>query len=428
MLKPNYVFVIDANKKALAPCRPSIARRLLNLNRAAVFKQYPFTIILKKEVSNVINSSTLKIDPGSKFTGFALVNSQDEVIWGMELEHRGLAISASLQKRSAIRRGRRTRHTRYRPARFLNRARSKGWLAPSLMHRILTIETWVKRLIKLFSVVEIRQELVRFDLQQLENPEISGVKYQQGELQGFEVREYLLNKWGRKCTYCSIESVPLQVEHVIPKAKGGSNRISNLCLACDKCNKSKGVLDIKEFLVSKPDLLKTIQAQLKRPLKDAAAVNATRWGLLNKLKLTGLLITTGSGGLTKFNRSQLGLKKAHWIDAACVGAVNTLKMLIDLPLQVKCTGHGNKQATRNNKYGFPCAAAKQAYTHCQTGDIVRVTIHQARKQFKPGAYTGRIKGPTPKSADVQIGKFRIQPAFKDIKFLHQQDGYRYNYS
>ena len=31
----------------------------------------------------------------------------------------------------------------------------------------------------------------------MENAEISGVEYQQGELQGYEVREYLLEKWGR---------------------------------------------------------------------------------------------------------------------------------------------------------------------------------------------------------------------------------------
>lgn len=135
-----------------------------------------------------------------------------------------------------------------------------------LMHRVLTTKTWVKRLIKFAPIGEIRQELVRFDLQQLENPEISGIEYQQGELLGYEVREYLLNKWERKCTYCEVKDVTLQVEHVKPKASGGTNRISNLCLACDKCNKKKGTLAIKVFLAHKPELLKKIQSQLKAPV------------------------------------------------------------------------------------------------------------------------------------------------------------------
>jgi 5-methylcytosine-specific restriction endonuclease McrA len=85
----------------------------------------------------------------------------------------------------------------------------------------------------------IVQELVRFHLQQLENPEFSGIEYQQGELPGYEVREYLLNKWERKCADCGVENIALQVEHIYPRAKGGSNRISNLCLACHSCNQKK---------------------------------------------------------------------------------------------------------------------------------------------------------------------------------------------
>jgi len=181
----------------------------------------------------------------------------------------------------------------------LNRTRPKGWLAPSLQHRVETTLTWVKKLIRFAPIGSIVQELVRFDLQQLENPEISGIEYQQGELAGYEVREYLLNKWDRKCAYCGVENVPLQVEHIHPKAKGGTNRISNLCLACEKCNLKKGVQNIEQFLAKKPDVLKGILSQVKRPLKDATAVNSTRWALFNRLKETGLPVSTGSGGLTK---------------------------------------------------------------------------------------------------------------------------------
>ncbi|WP_204101794.1 MULTISPECIES: RRXRR domain-containing protein, partial [Spirulina sp. CCY15215] len=96
--------------------------------------------------------------------------------------HRGLAIKSSLDSRRALRHNRRSRKTRYRQARFLNRKRPKVWLAPSLKHRVDTTLTWVNKLIKFAPITGISQELVRFDLQQLENPEISGIEYQQGKL------------------------------------------------------------------------------------------------------------------------------------------------------------------------------------------------------------------------------------------------------
>ena len=167
-------------------------------------------------------------------TGIALKQG-NKIIFGAELIHRGHAIKSRLDSRRAIRRSRRNRKTRYRQARFLNRTRSKGSLAPSLQHRVETTLTWVLRLRKLAPLGSISQELVRFDLQQMENPEISGIEYQQGELQGYEIREYLLNKWDRKCAYCGAENTPLQIEHIQPKSQGGTNRISNLCLACEPC-------------------------------------------------------------------------------------------------------------------------------------------------------------------------------------------------
>ncbi|MBW4625115.1 MAG: RRXRR domain-containing protein [Brasilonema octagenarum HA4186-MV1] len=423
----NYVFLIDANKTPMNPIHPSHAKKLLETNKAAIFRRYPFTLIMKRVVENIVAYPlTLKLDPGSKLTGFALVNNRDEVIWGMELQHRGLAISDGLQTRSAVRRGRRSRHTRYRQPRFVNRTREKGWLAPSLRHRVLTTETWVKRLCKFAPISAIVQELVRFDLQQMENPEISGMEYQQGALQGYEIKEYLLNKWDRKCTYCGAENIPLQVEHICPKANGGTNRISNLCLACQKCNQNKGTQDIETFLAQKPDLLKKILSEAKRPLKDAAAVNSTRWSLFNVWKSLGLPVKTGSGGLTKFNRTRLLLPKAHWIDAACVGITGTLKILITKIFTAKSTGHGIRRMCRINKYGFPCTAPKQTFTHVSTGDFVRVQIVKERKNLQSGTYTGRVKTPTNKGCEVVINGFRVGfSTMKGVSRIHCSDGYNY---
>jgi 5-methylcytosine-specific restriction endonuclease McrA len=126
-------------------------------------------------------------------------------------------------------------------------------------------------------------ERVKFDMQKMQTPAISGIEYQQGELAGFEVREYLLEKWGRQCAYCGIENVPLEVEHIVARSNGGSNRVSNLTLACRCCNRKKGQLPIEQFLKRKPELLKQILAKSKRPLRDAASVSATRNTLFKAL-------------------------------------------------------------------------------------------------------------------------------------------------
>ena len=349
------VFVLDRNRNPLNPCRPARARKLLKAGLAKVFRRYPFTIILDAEVAECANKYQLKIDPGSQTTGLAILQ-KNRVIWCVELTHQGIPkIRDTLTSRRQLRRARRNRKIRYRKPRFLNRKRPSGWLPPSLMSRVHNILTWVKRLSKICPISQLSQELVRFNTQALQNPEISGVEYQQGELFGYEVREYLLEKWVRKCAYCGTENTPLEIEHIYPKSKGGSNRISNLTLACHSCNQAKGNRDIAEFLSGKPDIIKRILRQAKKPLADSVAVNSTRWKLYEELKQTRLFIEVGTRGLTKYNRRRQNLPKTHWLDAACVGKTTPEQLIIEVqkPLLITAKGHGTRQMCRTDKYGFP---------------------------------------------------------------------------
>jgi hypothetical protein len=181
------VFVLDTQKHPLNPVHPGRARLLLTQGKAAVFKRYPFTVILKEAVEQPdLPSLRIKLDPGSKTTGIAIVNdATGEVVFAAELTHRGQQIRESLLKRRGVRRGRRQRKTRYRPPRFQNRTRRKDWLAPSIESCIQNILTWVQRFQRLCPIIAISQEVVRFDLQHMENPEISGLEYQQGTLAGY---------------------------------------------------------------------------------------------------------------------------------------------------------------------------------------------------------------------------------------------------
>jgi len=403
-----------------------MARSLLKAGKASVFRKYPFTIILHKEVAATPKPLTLKLDPGSQLTGIALLQAT-ALIWIAELTHRGQQIKDALLSRRQLRRTRRNRKTRYRQPRFLNRTRTGGWLAPSLQHRVDTTLTWVKRLCKLAPIDSIVQELVKFDLQLMQNAEISGVEYQQGELQGYEVREYLLEKFSRQCVYCGAKNVPLEIEHVNPRSCGGSDRVSNLTLACHPCNQAKGNQDVKDFLSGKPDLLKRVLSQLKAPLKDATAVNATRWALLNALKATGLPVSTGSGGRTKFNRTRLGLPKTHYFDAACVGDTDELIVLSEQPLLIQAMGHGTRQMCRTDKFGFPSRYVPRFkfVRGFQTGDIVKADVPSGKKT---GTHIGRVAVRSTGSFNISTARGLIQGVnHKYCKPIHKKDGYGYGF-
>jgi 5-methylcytosine-specific restriction endonuclease McrA len=423
------IFVIDTDKRPLDPIHQAQARQLLRNKKAAVYRRFPFTLILKEaRPKSPISPLRLKIDPGAKHTGIALVNdSTGEVVFAAELKHRGFAIKDALTSRRQLRRSRRKRKTRYRKPRFLNRARPEGWLAPSLQSRVENIKTWVERLRKLAPIEAISQELVRFDMQLMRNPDIQGKEYQQGTLAGYETREYLLEKWGRQCAYCGVKDVPLQIEHIHPRAKGGSNSITNLTLSCEKCNTKKGTRAIKEFLKKDPSKLEKILMQAKRPASDAAAVNTTRFALLTALKETGLPVETGSGGLTKFNRAQQELPKTHWLDAACVGK-STLKLIIKgiKPLLITANGHGTRQSCRTDKFGFPNRYVPRFkfVNGFQTGDIIKAVVTTGKKV---GEYVGRVAVRTTGSFNISSKNGLVQGiGYKNCIQIHKKDGYSYS--
>jgi len=270
-------------------------------------------------------------------------------------------------------------------------------------------------------------ELVKFDMQIMENAEISGVEYQQGILAGYELREYLLEKWGRKCSYCGKQNIPLQIEHIVPKARYRDDRVSNLYLACEKCNKAKGTKDIAVFLKKKPDLLKKILAQAKASLKDAAAVNATRWELLARLQALGLPIECGSGGLTKYNRTTRKLPKTHWLDAACVGTSTPLAIQVTgvQPLLIIAHGHGCRRMCSVDTFGFTYGNPKQAGRKkgFKTGDIVKAMVTEGKSL---GVYTGRVAARATGSFNITTKSRTMQGiGHQYCKALHRSDGYSY---
>jgi 5-methylcytosine-specific restriction endonuclease McrA len=420
----SFVFVVDQDRKPLDPVHPGRARFLLPSGHAAVLRRYPFTIILKESKPDAMPQSLrVKLDPGSKTTGVAVVNDTDgQVVWAAEIAHRGDQVQANLAARQAQRHGRRQRHTRYRPPRFANRTRPNGWLPPSLRSRIDNLLTWVARLRQWCPIGAISLELVKFDTQLMQHAEISGIEYQQGTLQGYEVREYLLEKWRRTCAYCGATLVPLEVEHIVPRARHGSDRVSNLTLACEACNHRKHTKTAAEFGFPQ------IQAQAMQPLRDAAAVNTTRWALYERLQAMGLPVETGTGGRTKWNRTQRKLPKTHWLDAACVGASTpaTLHVQGIVPYTIQAMGRHSRQMCRTNAFGVHDKAAKATSVvgGFRTGDSVRAVVPAS--STKAGVYVGRIAIRATGSCNIKTASGTIQGIHvRYCRPLHRGDGYSY---
>jgi 5-methylcytosine-specific restriction endonuclease McrA len=429
------VFVLDKHHRPLMPCSEKKARLLLERGRAVVHKRFPFAIRLKDRLAqdSAYQPLHMKLDPGSKVTGVAItrdaeaVSRNETVLFLANIEHRGEQIKSDLKARSDMRGNRRNRKTRYRTPRFDNRTRPKGWLAPSLKHRVDTTIAWVGRLSKLAPISAVSQELARFDMQLMESPGIQGKEYQQGELAGYETREYLLEKFERHCIYCDRTNLPLQVEHTLCKARGGTNRVSNLGIACKPCNEAKGTQRLEDFLAHDPERLARIQAMLKAPLKDAAAVNTTRWALANALKAFGYPLELASGGRTKFNRCRLGIPKNHALDAACVGSVDTLSNWNLPTLAIRCTGRGSYQRTTLDKFGFPRGHLMRQKTvyGFGTGDMVVATVP---KGVKAGIHVGRVAIRATGNFNVQTATGSVQGiSHKYCRIVSKADGYGYSF-
>lgn len=418
------VFVLDRRKRPLMPCTEKRARLLLKRGRAVVHRLHPFTIRLKDRLAeeSTLQSVVLKLDPGSRATGVAIVRREetpaglvDHALHLAEIAHRGDAVRERMRKRAAYRRRRRTANLRYRAPRFDNRRRPEGWLAPSLRSRVGNVLSWTERYRRLVPVTCVEIETAKFDTQALQNPEISGIEYQRGELFGYEVWEYLLEKWGRRCAYCGADGVPLEKDHIVPRSRGGTDRVSNLAVSCRRCNQAKGNWTAEEF--GHPE----VQAKAKTPLKDAAAINTTRYAIRNGLCAMGLEVRLWTGGRTKRNREWFGLPKTHALDALCVGDLARVSSWQIPVLAIQARGRGQRCRTNVDAHGFPVGYRMRFKTvhGFRTGDLVLAMVPSGKRA---GTHIGPV-------AVRASGSFRVGGAdgiaWRHCRLLQRADGYTY---
>jgi len=318
-------------------------------------------------------------------------------------------------------------------------------LPPSIQSIVDNVESWTIKLKNLVPFSKIAVETVRFDIQAIEDQNISGKEYQQGTLYGYEVKEYLLHTYGHKCQYCnglSNDNI-LEVEHKVSKANGGTDRIKNLTLSCKTCNNLKGSLNLEDWLIklkkSKSALnkkrAKNIKAIIKngsKPVfyKDTVRVNSSRKAIYRMLSKYTNNLEVSTGGVTKYNRINRSLPKEHYYDALCVGKSTPTSFIIPKNfkvLNIASVGRGRRKRTNVNASGFPISylPRKKIFFGYKTGDIVKAVVPKGKNK---GTWIG-------KASTRSTGSFLITMAngikkdgvnYKYCSLIQLADGYNYS--
>lgn len=395
------VYVLNMRGQPLMPTTSRKARILLKEGKAKVVKRTPFTIQLKYATGENKQPVKLGIDSGYSVIGFSAVSGKKELISG-DVKVR-TDISHKLIEKRMYRRGKRNRHHWYRKPRFDNRGK-EGWLAPSIKHKLQTHITLIDKIKKILPITTVTIEVASFDQQKIQNPEITGIEYQQGELQGYEVREYLLEKYQRKCAYCGKTDVPLEVEHIVPKSRSGSDRVSNLTISCHTCNQKKNNKTAEEF--GHPE----VQEQAKVPLKSAAFMNIIRWKLVNVLNCDHTY-----GYITKHDRIKQGLEKSHINDAFVIAGGTD---------QIRVKSFAVKQNRRNNRglqinrNGFKPSIRRKRYKF-QPNDIVnhKGAIYSVKGVHSYGK-TIRLSDFNGNTTDTNIKNVELIQHGKGLQFIY----------
>jgi len=299
------------------PTSPAKARHLLEAGKAVVVCRDPFTIRLTVPSGKHIQEVTMGVDLGAKKVGVAAV-AGGGVLYQGEVALRD-DIRRRMDRRRMYRRNRRSRKCRYRAPRFGNRAASRreGRLPPTIRSKADTTVKVVRRVASFLPVSLIRVEVSGFDTQAMQagREHLAGWAYQRGEQYGWEnTKMYVRARDNYTCQYCGVVMPPdLEVDHIVPRGRGGSDRPGNLVAACHDCNAKKGNKTASEF--GHPE----VQEQARRPLRAAAHTQAGKTATLEGLaEIAPVEITYGY--VTKVDREALGLPKTHYCDALAIAS------------------------------------------------------------------------------------------------------------
>src|SRR5947209_9151415 len=302
-----FVYILNCHGQPLMPCQPRKARLLLKAGKAKVIKVVPFTLQLLYGSSGYKQEVSLGIDAGTQHIGVA-ATTEKAVLCEAEVQPR-TDIQELLATRSQFRRARRSRKTRYRKCRFLNRKKAEGWLAPSIEHKVAVHLKTIRLVHKILPVRTTMIEVAQFDLQKIRHPEIEGQEYQQGPQVGFwNVREYVLAIDGHGCQWRQGKSKDriLNVHHIESRKTGGDSP-DNLITLCETCHD----------LIHRTHQEQKIERKA-RGFRDATQMGIIRWRIYEQAQELFPQVHPTYGYLTKQTRIAHQLEKSHLVDARCI--------------------------------------------------------------------------------------------------------------
>ena len=382
-------------------------RRLLQEGRAHVVRLQPFTIQLDYESTTYKQKVSLGVDAGSVHIGVSATTESKE-LFAAEVILR-TDIVGRISSRSKIRRTRRYRKTRYRKARFDNRQRKDGLLAPSIMNKIERHIQVMRMVCSILPITKTTIEVAQFDSQKIKNDKIQGVEYQHGEQMGFwNVREYILARDGHKCQHCKGKSGDkiLNVHHLESRKTGG-NAPNNLITLCETCHKAyhHGEFELK----------------IKRgtSLRDAAAMNIMRWKLYEKAKAEFKNVHLTYGYITKHTRIKNGIEKTHCADAFCISK-NVKAHRLDSYLKCRCLQRHTRALHVYNPTKGGCRRSAVASHWIGKSKLQRfdMVCWNSVKCFIFGSSVGR---PILRNIDGTLFTGKKSVNVKEVKFIHRNN-------
>jgi 5-methylcytosine-specific restriction endonuclease McrA len=336
------VFVLSKQGAPLMPCSPGKARKLLEAGKAKVIRRTPFVIQLLFGSAGYVGDCIGGNDTGSKRAGFA-VRCGRRVLYTSEVELRN-DIRGKMDQRRMYRKSRRSRKTRYRPARFDNR---RGRIAPTFLSKRDAHLREIQFIKKILPIKKMVVETAKFDIHAISHPEkVSkrhGWSYQRSQQYGFyNTKAYVLHRDEYSCQNCKAKEVRLQVHHIQFRSEGGTNTPDNLITLCHSCHDG---LHEGKVLLNPEKLLKKAPSKTKHAVEENIICSLLKKSFLN----TGLRIIEAFGFETKLIRESLGLKKTHHLDAVAVTLlpeeeVNPINITDSIYLK-RCVSKGDYQQT-----------------------------------------------------------------------------------
>ena len=453
------VYILNRKGKPLMPTtRCGHVRKLLDVKKAVVVKKNPFTIRLKYDTPDGVQDVFAGIDSGRENIGSGASDEDGNCLYLGELKTNNKSIKLKMTERAGFRRERRRhdRQSKQRKARhdgmeirngqdsicrsriecksvaisyptaeeavehkiirgkegkFANRKRPNGWITPSARQLVQMHLNVLKDMCKIMPVSHITLERVAFDFQKLENEDIND--WNHGRLYGYETaHDYIDDVQGGRCLCCGKDKIDFY-HHIVPRHKGGSDKVSNIAGLCWDCHYGpKGVHNCQET----QDRLSELKAEANRSYK-VSLLNSVIPVLIEEMSAycvqNGIEFSVCEGHQTAKMREIYDLPKDHCVDGYAISLVGRSDLAVSMMSDRVHSQQRYKKKSNNN-------IQKRNHREYYFDDkLVAVNRHKATDQKADSLeeyMAGYVETHTEAEAAEHFRKLVVKPARRTYTF------------